>query len=234
MSEHQDYYVYLLCRPCGKPFYAGKGRRDRIKQHEYAAKRGSKRHVCNVIRKIWQEGGEVICEKLVTGLSNTEAIVLEIELIAFYGTKFNGGILCNQTNGGDGAEGWKHTEESLKKMREAWETRPDHSEETKKKMSQSQRGRRHSMATRKKMSKAHSGENNWNWGKKITKEHAKMLRELNSKPVVVDGVRYESVAVAGRATRISVGTIAYQAFRAKKNRNMPADWPGTKHQIEAV
>ncbi|MCE3519447.1 hypothetical protein LXJ58_32360, partial [Escherichia coli] len=52
-----QYYVYLLCRPDGRPFYVGKGINKRALEHEAEARRNhpigeSNPFKCNVIRKI--------------------------------------------------------------------------------------------------------------------------------------------------------------------------------------
>ena len=52
-------------------------------------------------------------------------------------------------------------------------------EETKKKMSESNKGKTRSEETRKKISKANKGENNPNYGKHISDEHKKKISEAN-------------------------------------------------------
>lgn len=58
------FYVYVLCRPGGAPFYVGKGLNRRALEHEAEARRAhpigeSNPFKCNVIRKIIREGGSV-------------------------------------------------------------------------------------------------------------------------------------------------------------------------------
>src|SRR5690349_1278384 len=53
------FYVYILSRPDGRPFYVGKGSGRRIFDHDSEARSGHQCHKCNVIRKIWQQGGQV-------------------------------------------------------------------------------------------------------------------------------------------------------------------------------
>lgn len=93
------FYVYVLARPNGKPFYVGKGRSDRVFHHEREAKRGHKCHKCNIIRKIWRQGGEVQRYTVFTTDDEKEALDHEIDLIA----QHKRGSLCNQTDGGEGA-----------------------------------------------------------------------------------------------------------------------------------
>jgi hypothetical protein len=97
----QTYYVYVLCRPNGKPFYVGKGSGWRVNAHESEARNGCSCYKCRVIRKIWKSGGEVQRYILLTTTDETEAFAFEIETIALYGRK----TLTNMTDGGEGASG---------------------------------------------------------------------------------------------------------------------------------
>jgi hypothetical protein len=53
------FYVYVLRRPDGQPFYVGKGCGYRVGDHEAEARRKCQCHKCAVIRKIWRDGGEI-------------------------------------------------------------------------------------------------------------------------------------------------------------------------------
>ncbi len=92
------FYVYILARPNGKPFYVGKGCRNRILRHESDARKGCDCHKCRVIRKIWHDGGEVQRYTVFTTSSEEEAHAYEREMIALHGRE----NLCNQTDGGEG------------------------------------------------------------------------------------------------------------------------------------
>lgn len=107
-----QFYVYVLCRPNGKPFYVGKGKDKRIYDHEREAQNGHQCHKCNVIRKIWKSGGEVQRYVVFTTDDEQEALAYEVELIALYGHK----SLTNVTEGGEGASGRPHTLETRAKM----------------------------------------------------------------------------------------------------------------------
>jgi len=124
------YYVYVLLKPDGKPFYIGKGLRrgkkdERISWHEWEAN-STKEHPfrnrlkINTIKKIWREGGHVSYQ--VDSWHASEASVFDRErsLIAFHGKKIDGtGSLTNLTEGGDGPTLPEHSRqlisESLKK-----------------------------------------------------------------------------------------------------------------------
>jgi LEM3-like protein len=97
------FYVYVLARPNGKPFYVGKGARRRIYDHEIEARRGHVCHKCNIIRKIWNQGGQVQRYTIFTTTNEQEAFDYECEIIALYGRS----NLTNQTDGGEGASGHK-------------------------------------------------------------------------------------------------------------------------------
>lgn len=97
-----QFYVYVMARPNGKPFYVGKGsfktKKPRLYDHEREARRGHRCHKCNVIRKIWKQGGTVQCYIVFTSESEQEAYNHERVLIEMYGLE----TLANQTVGGLG------------------------------------------------------------------------------------------------------------------------------------
>jgi hypothetical protein len=99
------YYVYTLARPTGEIFYVGKGKGNRIDWHEVEARNGVKSYKCNIIRKIWREGGQVIKTRVYEGLTEREAFERERTLIATYGRE----RLTNLTDGGQGWSGHYHT-----------------------------------------------------------------------------------------------------------------------------
>jgi hypothetical protein len=83
-----DCYVYELAYPesmGGVTFYVGKGRYDRINQHERDARNGVQSPVCNIIREIWSYGEQIVKRKVLEGLDKREARVRERERIFSYG-----------------------------------------------------------------------------------------------------------------------------------------------------
>src|SRR5690242_9527661 len=59
----EGFYVYILRRPDGRPFYVGKGIGDRVFAHENEARHPndwrSNAYKLNVIRSIWRSGNPV-------------------------------------------------------------------------------------------------------------------------------------------------------------------------------
>ena len=117
-------YVYTLTDPRnGMPFYVGKGHGKRCEFHldeaKYYTKRKSKK--LNKIRKLMSLGMKPIITKVEENVSDAQAIDFECLLIA---EMRNFGIpLTNMTDGGDGAKGYKHTEEHKQMMRELFANR---------------------------------------------------------------------------------------------------------------
>ena len=136
------FYVYAFYRKDWTIYYIGKGCGNRAWK-----KCGRSIHLPNDKDRI------VILKK---DMSEQEAFVHEIFLIKKYGRKDNGtGILRNRTDGGEGSSGYKPSDETKEKMREA------------------KLGKKASPETLENM----SGENNHNFGKKASPETLLKLRE---------------------------------------------------------
>lgn len=162
-----EYYVYQYKTPEGIPFYVGKGKSDRAFSHLQEAKKEQPNetnlHKLNKIKKILAAGSEPIIEITYNNLDEETAFDLECFLIAKLGRADLGlGPLTNLTNGGEGLSGLvrdlsgetnpnygKRGEESI------WWGRK-HSQETKSKMSDWQKGQPKSEAAKANMRKPKS------------------------------------------------------------------------------
>ncbi|MBB6299931.1 AP2 domain-containing protein [Rhizobium leucaenae] len=105
-----DFYVYAWLRPCGTPFYIGKGRGKRAAR----MKRGI--IFKNIVAKIKRDGLEPTIVKLHEGLTEIEAFEIERSEIAKYGRREFGGLLVNLTEGGEGSSGFVYSDSSRAKM----------------------------------------------------------------------------------------------------------------------
>jgi hypothetical protein len=128
-------YVYTLTDPRnGLPFYVGKGVGRRCHFHAWEAKNSDKpTYKLNKIRKIQSLGLDIIVRKIEENVSHEQAKELECFLIAEM--REFGIDLTNATDGGDGIEGYKHSQETIAKTKHDW------TDEQKKKISQSLKGR---------------------------------------------------------------------------------------------
>lgn len=100
------FYVYLLCRPDGTPFYVGKGIKGRIFQHEMEAHHAhpvgeSNPFKCNVIRKLKRTDQRIIYQIDSVYDRHDEQACLDREamLILKIGRLHEGGPLTNLAGG---------------------------------------------------------------------------------------------------------------------------------------
>lgn len=177
------YYTYTILDPrkpgnykYGKfvfkyePFYIGKGQSNRYKAHINEALSGRRKdYKNNKIKKIIRETGkEPIIIKIHTELNKYEAVKKEKYLIKTIGRKNrNKGPLVNNTDGGDGMLGWRHTKRTKALIALSNHNRTV-SEETKRKIAQSLMGFKHTAKFGKRQSKRVSGKNNYFYGKRFT------------------------------------------------------------------
>ncbi len=99
------FYVYVLHRPDGAPFYVGKGVAERAFHHVREARNHPQRltHKLNTIRAIFRRGGEVGYSVAGCFLEEANAHAFEVELVSRLGRYDLGlGPLTNQTDGGEG------------------------------------------------------------------------------------------------------------------------------------
>ena len=136
------FYVYILCRPDGSPFYVGKGSRNRVFDHDAEARSGHKCHKCNVIRKVWRNGGAVQRYILLETTNEQEALDYEVELISLYGLN----TLTNVTAGGEGASGTKASPKERARLQHMARQRWSDPEQRKRWVEANRRGQRRLLA----------------------------------------------------------------------------------------
>lgn len=157
------YYVYRWIRlDTNTPFYVGKGKLKRAYETT-----NRNRYFKNIINKTACE-----VEIVISDLEESEALFKEVEFIKIY--KKLGYCEANITNGGEGTSGYKHSLETINKIKTSgtgWKHTPEtlahlsqiklgrkrqpHSEETRKKMRDNNKAR--DPEVRSKISKAHMG-----------------------------------------------------------------------------
>ena len=138
-----EYYVYCYKHPLTlEPFYIGKGSKDRASFHLrlISANLHKNRYFSNTVKQLKSQNLEPIIEIVKDKLSEQEAYNLEAQLIEQYGRRLfdQNGVLCNLSKGGIGPLGYKHTDETKAKLKLL---KQNISEETKKKMSDSHKGK---------------------------------------------------------------------------------------------
>jgi len=176
------YYTYAYLREDGTPYYIGKGKGKRAYEK------------CG--RVIATPENKKLILILKKGLSEDEAFRHEIYMIAIFGRKDMGtGILRNLTNGGDGASGCICSED-LRQKRRINSLNRNHSEETKRKMSESKRGEKNHQygkpltpETKRKMSEARKGEKHYLYGETRSEETRRKIGEANRNRVVSENTR---------------------------------------------
>ena len=166
-------YVYKHTRiDTNEVFYIGIGS-DEGGNHTRAYSKDRSKYWKKVANKV-----EYRIEIIVDNIAREEAVVIEKELIAFYGRiLYNEGTLVNILDGGQsGCSGYKHTPEMkkhlslLKKGTLGTNTGKKFSEEHKRKMSESQKGRTFSEEHKRKISENQKG-------RTLSKEHKRKISE---------------------------------------------------------
>ena len=117
------FYVYMYVRDDGTPWYIGKGSKYR------------RRHYNHHLPREFQRPADEFIITVKENMTEAAAFALEIELIAKYKRKCDGGILVNKCLGGSGTKGFKHSPDRPSPMKGK-----QHSAEAKAKMSVAKQG----------------------------------------------------------------------------------------------
>lgn len=151
------YYVYAYLRKNGTPYYIGKGKGRRVWE----------KHTVPVPK---DKSRVVFLEK---NLTNIGACALERRYIRWYGRQNIGtGILRNLTDGGEGTDGYSHSESSKKLIGEALKGKPKNPKSIAKR-TESRKSYVTKDETRKKLSEALKGKPK----PPFSEEHRRKIRE---------------------------------------------------------
>ena len=163
------YYIYFYLRSrdsaigkAGTPYYIGKGKGNRAyNNHVSVPVPEDKNNIVIVLENLTEE----------------QAFRNERDFISWYGrVDLNNGILRNLTDGGEGVSGWIPSEETKRKISEAGKGELNHmfgkhhSVESRRKMSEAQKGKFHSEEHRRKMSERRKNKNHSEESKRKTRE----------------------------------------------------------------
>jgi len=166
MVNLNRFYTYAYLREDRTPYYVGKGNGDRVYRKRLKGVNAPK------------DKSRIIFLK--QNITEEEAFKHEKYMIAVFGRLDLGtGILHNRTDGGEGMCGYKHSEETRKKIGELGKGRKC-KDETRKKLSEASKNRVCSEETRKKLSASKTGKNNPMYGKEMSVEHKQKISEANT------------------------------------------------------
>lgn len=232
------FYVYVLARPNGKPFYVGKGKDSRVFRHELEAKRGHKCHKCNAIRKIWKQGGEVQRYIVFTTDDEQEALDYERETIALYGRA----NLTNCTDGGDSVDGMSEASNLIRKQKVSacWKNptyranimKNRHSEEGRKRVGEKMKAKWQTAEFREKMANIVRTPEE--------KERTRQKRSEKAKTRWKDPIFRERVAqthgmaASERMKRAWADPVKREEIRAKDSARIKALWQDPEYRAKMM
>lgn len=198
-----NYYVYIYWRlDINEPFYVGKGHGNRWRKVNDSDRN---KHFMNISNKHF-----VACEIVKTDLTEQQALDIECwiidKLVFEYGysidilnnrSKERGRHLVNKTWGGDGVSCGHLSKETKRKISDALkgEKHPwygkNHSDESKKRISNSHKGKKHSEETKRKMKKSQKGKFR---GKNGNSKYIICLNDFRIFPSLLDASEFYNIS----------------------------------------
>jgi len=211
--------IYKITSPSGR-VYIGQSWDIASRIRKYKSKSGSKNQhklQASLLKYGWNAHNFEIIETVSVDITQIELDNLEIQYINFYKE-----LKINLLNIREGGRGGKHSIESIEKMlntRGKW----NHTEETKKLMSDKHKGKKLSTETISKMR-----------GRKLTQEHINKLKNRKRSNVTIEkfkklilpgklvlniesGIFYDSIALAAKTFGINQKTLNNRLTGISKN-----------------
>ncbi len=215
------HYVYTLAYPDGKVFYVGKGIDNRIDDHERDARKGVKSHKCNVIRKIWASGEQIIKTILARFDTHKEALAYEVALIFFMDD------LTNLTYGGEGIVGLPRTAEHQRKIADARRGQKT-TEELRQKLSEAHKNSARNAELLREINERKRGKPSWNKGIPFSEDRRRMLSEQRKgrprKPHTEETRRKISESNKGKSRPPVTDETRQKLSTAFKGREFTPEW----------
>lgn len=212
--------IYKITSPSGKA-YIGQSWDIASRIKKYKSKNGSKRQPklqASLLKYDWDNHVFEVIEIVSSEITQVELDNLEIHYI-----KVHKNLNVNLLNIKEGGRGGKHSVESIKKMLETrgkW----NHTEESKKLISNKHKGMKHSPETIEKMKR-----------KKLSKEHIDILKGRKRSKITIEkfkklilpgklvlntesGIFYDSIVLAAKTFGINQKTLHNRLTGVSKNK----------------
>lgn len=196
MTLHHDFYIYVLFRENGSPFYIGKGRGNRINSCRYLERKNSYKR--NIVRKMIGAGLDVPRVKIRSGLTEQQAFEIERAFITAIG-RHPHGPLVNMTDGGEGWSGGKMSESHKAAFnRKGRKNSAVHNAAISRSALGNKRGAGHAISERQRRRASEANIRNKH---SLGRKHSEQTRKLLSEKAKIRGMPRSTVEAAWRASR---------------------------------